>query len=157
MSRCLARIRWTGGLALLMVLAATVQPGHAAGDPKIGKWKLRADPPAHGTRDYEDRGGGVTVSIRQGVDGRGREYYSSYAAKEDGKEYPRLVKGSNTVNTIAFQRVDANTVTYTLRTDGKITATGTSQVSKDGKVLTVTTKNVGGTGSGNPEVYDRMP
>jgi hypothetical protein len=37
----------------------------------------------------------VTVSTRQGVNARGQEYFSSYAAKVDGKEYPRQVKGAN--------------------------------------------------------------
>jgi len=141
---------------LLAVLAAVPPPGSAEDDKKIGKWKLRVDPPAHGTRDYEDRGGGVTVSTRQGVNARGQEYYSSYAAKVDGKEYPRLIKGSTTVNTIAFTRVDANTVAYTLREDGRITATGTTSVSDDGKVLTVTTRSVNAAGRGNAEIYDRI-
>jgi hypothetical protein len=145
---------------LLAFVAAVPRVGNAEDDKKIGKWKLRVDPPAHGTREYEDRGGGVTVSTRQGVNARGQEYYSSYAAKVDGKEYPRLIKGANAVNTIAFTRVDANTVAYTLRENGKITATGTTSVSADGKVLTVTTKNVnaaGATGAGNVEIYDRVP
>jgi len=143
---------------LAAVFLCAWDAGYAqGGDRKIGKWKLRVEPPAQGTREYQDRGGGVTVSIRQGVNARGEAYYSSYAAKVDGKEYPRQVKGSNTVNTIAFTLIDADTVAYTLRTDGTITANGTSSVSKDGKVLTVITKNVGGSGSGNPEIYDRMP
>jgi hypothetical protein len=51
-----------------------------------------------------------TVSIRQGVNARGQEYDSAYAAKVDGREYPRAVKGSDALNTIAFTRVDADTV-----------------------------------------------
>jgi hypothetical protein len=143
-------------LLLLAVTVVTSSTGFAAGDKKIGKWKLRVDPPAQGTREYEDRGDGVTVSIRQGVNARGQEYYSAYTAKVDGKEYPRAVKGSNAVNTIAFTRVDANTVGYTLRENGKVIATGTTTISKDGKVLTVTTKNVNASGPGNTEVYDRI-
>src|SRR5215468_12208496 len=103
-------------LSVLTLIASSI--GLADGDKKIGKWKLRVEAPAHGTREYEDRGDGVTVSTRQGVNARGQEYYSSYAAKVDGKEYPRLVKGSNAINTIAFTRVDANTVAYTLRENG---------------------------------------
>ena len=141
---------------LLFVTAtfATALTGTADGDKKIGKWKLRVDPPAHGTREYEDRGDGVTVSTRQGVNARGQEYFSSYAAKVDGKEYPRQVRGSNAINTIAFTRVDADTVAYTLRENGKVTATGTTTVSQDGKVLTVTTKSVNASGPGNTETYD---
>ena len=144
---------------LLAVVAAAPQVGRAEDDKKIGSWKLRVDAPAHGTREYEDRGGGVTVSTRQGVNARGQEYYSSYAAKVDGKEYPRLVKGSTTVNTIAFTRIDANTVAYTLREDGRITSTGTTSVSADGRVLTVTTKSVTAAGSAgrvSVEIYDRI-
>jgi hypothetical protein len=144
-------------IAVLVVCLSALEPGHAAVDKKIGKWKLRVEPPAQGTREYQDRGGGVTVSIRQGVNARGQAYYSSYAAKVDGKEYPRLVKGSDAINTIAFTHVDDDTVAYTLRADGKVTSTGTTHVSKDGKVLTVTTKSVNATGAGNPEIYDRIP
>jgi hypothetical protein len=39
----------------------------------------------------------------------------------------------------------------------KVTATGTTAVSRDGKVLTVTTKNVNASGPGNTETYDRVP
>ena len=144
-------------VVVLVVVFVGGQDGRAAGDKKIGKWKLRTDPPAHGTREYDDRGGGVTVSIRQGVNARGQAYYSSYAAKVDGKEYPRLVKGSSAVNTIAFTKVDDDTVAFTLREDGQVTATGTTTVSRDGKVLTVVTTNVNASRAGNGEVYDRMP
>jgi hypothetical protein len=126
-----------------------------ANDNKIGKWKLRAEAPAQGTREYDDRGCGVTVSIRQGVNARGQEYYSSYAAKVDGKEYPRFVKGATGINTIAFTQVDSDTVAYTLRENGRVTATGSTNVSKNGKVLTVTTRSVNG--AVDPEIYDRIP
>jgi hypothetical protein len=143
--------------ALAAPAAVTARAAADGKDNKIGKWKLRAEAPARGAREYEDRGCGVTVSIRQGVNARGQEYYSSYAAKVDGKEYPRFVKGSTGINTIAFTQVDPDTVAYTLRENGKITATGTTNVSKDGKVLTVTTKSVNGSGAGNSEIYDRIP
>jgi hypothetical protein len=146
----------TAVLLLLVCIVSVSSTGFAAGDRKIGKWKLRIDPPARGTREYQDRGDGLTVSIRQGVNARGQEYYSAYAAKVDGKEYPRAVRGSNLINTIAFTRVDEDTVAYTLREDGKVVATGTTAVSKDGRVLTVTTKNVNSTGPGNAEIYDRV-
>jgi hypothetical protein len=58
---------------------------------------------------------------------------------------------------IAFTQVDPDTVAYTLRENGRVTATGTTNVSKEGKVLTVTTKAVNAAGPGNPEMYDRIP
>jgi len=102
-------------LASALLIAALAAPAPLTGraaeakDNKIGRWKLRAEAPAQGTREYEDRGCGVTVSTRKGVNARGQEYYSSYAAKVDGKEYPRLIKGSNAVTTIAFTQVDPDT------------------------------------------------
>ncbi len=56
----------------------------------------------------------------------------------------------------AFTRIDQDTVACTLREDGKVSATGTTTVSKDGKALTVTTRNVSAAGPGNTEIYDRI-
>ena len=131
-------------------------PAAAQKDLKIGKWTLRVAAPASGTREYEDRGCGITLSTRQGVTADGRPYFSQYAAQYDGKDYPRVVRGSQVANTIALRRVDDYTMTYTLKEDGKYSTEGTTVVSKDGKVLTVTTKRSGG-GAGTPEVYDRIP
>jgi hypothetical protein len=154
-----------GGAAVLTVLTVLTglaqtpsrAPAPAAEhkDLKIGKWKLRVAAPASGTREYEDRGCGITMSTRQGVNADGRPYFSQYAAQYDGKDYPRVVRGSQVANTIALRRVDEYTMTYTLKEDGKYTTEGTTVVSKDGKVLTVTTKRPGG-GAGTPEVYDRV-
>jgi hypothetical protein len=128
----------------------------AQNDPKIGKWKLRVAAPASGTREYEDRGCGVTVSTRQGVSADGRPYFSHYAAQFDGKDYPRVVRGSQVANTIAITRVDDYTMSFILKEDGKVTSQGTTTVSKDGKVLTVTTRRAGSEGPGGVEIYDRV-
>jgi hypothetical protein len=122
----------------------------------IGKWNLRGAPPAAGTREYEDRGCGVVVSTRQGVSRDGRKYFSQYVVKYDGTEYPRLVRGSDAVNTVAFEMVDADTVKFTLREDGKVVSRGTTRVSRDRKVLTVTTWREGRPESQSEEIYDRQ-
>ena len=54
-----------------------------------------------------------------------------FTATYDGKEYP--YKGSPLWDTIALTRVDAQTVSFTQKKDGKIALTGTRVVSKDGK------------------------
>jgi hypothetical protein len=128
----------------------------APADPKIGKWRLRATAPASGTREYEERGCGVTISTRQGVNGDGRPYFSQYVSQMDGKDYPRVVRGSQVANTIAITRVDALTMAFTLKEDGKVVSQGTTTVSKDGKVLTVTTRRAGSDGPGGVETYDRV-
>jgi hypothetical protein len=136
------------GFALTAAHAQAPAPVHK--DPKIGKWKLRVAAPASGTREYEDRGCGVTLSTRQGVNAQGRAYFSQYAAQYDGKDYPRVVRGSQAASTIALTRQDDYTMEFTLKEEGKFVARGKTTVSKDGKVLTVTT------GNGKPEVYDRV-
>lgn len=146
-------------LALFYVWFLTIgahSAPQAPTSPMIGKWKLRAAAPAQGTREYEDRGCGLVVSTRQGVSSDGRPYFSQYAAKYDGLEYPRVVKGSQAANTIAFRTVDDDSVEFTLREDGKITSRGTTSVSKDRRVLTVTTRREGSTSAGGVEIYDRQ-
>jgi hypothetical protein len=125
----------------------------------FGTWKINPaktpNPPRSETRIYEDRGGGFILSTRQGVDSRGREYFSQYAAKHDGKDYPRMVKGTPGINTISFQQADPYTSTYTLKTDGKVTATGKTTISKDGKRLTVETTSIDNNRT-TTEVYDKQ-
>ncbi|MGH7488848.1 MAG: hypothetical protein ACREMY_25085, partial [bacterium] len=141
-------------VAVLLISSRGAAQSTTTTDKKMGRWKLRADSPASGTREYEDRGCGITISVREGVNNRGQEYHSSYAAKVDGKQYPRQVKGSNVVNTIAFTQVDPDTVAFTLRENGTVKFTGTTGVSRDGKLLTVRTKSVNASSRENVEVYD---
>jgi hypothetical protein len=88
------------------------------------------------------------------VDAQGREYFSQYAAKHDGKEYPRLVKGEKRLTTITFQQVDPYTSTFILKSDGEITATGKTTVATDGRALSVETTNT--RGGRSTEIYDKQ-
>jgi hypothetical protein len=150
-----------GFAAIFAILGFTlsIQPAQSQQDLIFGTWKINpaktTDPPTSETRIYEDRGGGFILSTRRGVDAQGRDYFSQYAAKHDGKEYPRLVRGSKTLTTITFQQVDPYTSTYTLKSDGKVTATGKTVLSKDGKVLTVSTTDATW-GQTTTEVYDKQ-
>lgn len=150
------------GFAALFAIfgfALSIQPVSSQQDLIFGTWKINpaktANPPTSETRIYEDRGGGFILSTRQGVDAQGRDYFSQYAAKHDGKKYPRLVKGGKALTTITFQQADPYTSTYTLMSDGKVTATGKTVLSKDGKVLSVSTTEVTG-GRTTTEVYDKQ-
>jgi hypothetical protein len=146
-------------VVVLAILTASIHAQSSASpqkDPKIGKWKLRVAEPASGTREYEDRGCGITLSTRQGITADGRRYFSQYAVQFDGKDYPRVVRGSDVANTIAVRWVDAYTMAFTLKEDGRVTSEGTTSVSKDGKVLTVTTRRAGSSGPGGVEIYDRV-
>ena len=59
-----------------------------------------------------------------------------YTGAYDGKDYP--VAGNPKVGTIAQERVNDYIAKTTTKRDGKITATSTRVISKDGKTMTIT-------------------
>jgi len=66
----------------------------------------------------------------------GRSINVEYTGAYDGKDYP--VAGNPNVETIAQERVDNYTAKTTTKRNGKITATSTRVISKDGKMMTIT-------------------
>ena len=124
-------------------LATTCVPRIAWGQAELfaGEWKLNPQRSSSasgqgsrsGSRTYEHRGDGIVVGTRQGVDAQGQPYFSQYAVRYDGKEYPSLLRGSGQFRTIAFKPIDQWSVAFTMKTDGKVTANGTTAISKDGK------------------------
>jgi hypothetical protein len=96
-------------------------------------------PPQSVTRTYEDRGGGVTLFTVEGINAPGNPIFGQVAYRLDGKDYPLATLGVQTVSdhrTDAFKLVDAYTVEFIDKRGGKVVATGTQTVSKDGKTLT---------------------
>ncbi len=122
----------------------------------FGNWTLNlaqstyspGPPPKSSTRTHEDRGNGLIRVTTQGVNAQGNPTYSQYTYRLDGKEYPIVIKGSESVSTVALKGVDAFTATFTNRQDGKVTSTGIRTVSKGGGTMTITTK--GTTAAGQP-------
>lgn len=150
---------------VVVALALMQAVGEAQQNPKIGTWilnpaksRLNGPPPQHETRIYEDRGSGVIHSTRRGVNARGEPFLSQYAAKADGKDYPRVVKGSGAVSSIALELIDARSVAWTVKIDGEVAMTGTSVVSEDGQTLTTTVrrKDASGQTIETVSVYDRQ-
>ena len=138
------------------LLVATVSAQTATGIDKayMGTWKLNvtkskyenAQPPREGTRIHEDRGGGFVLVIQEGVNSQGVKTHQEYIYKPDGKEYPMAGPNQTSVQRIALKSVDALTVTYQIKTDGKVTTDGKRVVSKDGMTMTLenTTTNAQG-------------
>ena len=157
-------VRTCSLLSILVMLNAAGAAAEriAAPNPFVGKWTLniaRSIPgpgglPWNGRRTYEDRGDGVIVGRREGISADGQRFLNYYAVKFDGKYYPCVVLGTSGVVEIAFTMVNPRTSAWTMRQDEKVTVTGRSEVSSDGKVLTVTAIAVDGTRS--VEVYDRQ-
>ena len=91
-------------VALLPYAGGAQEVAEVRNEAKFGTWKRRLNepPPRTETRVYENRGTGVTLSTRSGVNAQGEPFFSQYASKVDGKDYPRVVMGSGAVSSIAL-------------------------------------------------------
>jgi hypothetical protein len=135
-----------------LALAVTVQA--QASKALVGTWKLVASkstfspgpPPKSMTVTYATAGAdGVKIMVDVApADGAAQHWEMS--AQYDGKEYP--VKGNPNADTVSIKKVDDLTGESTFKKGGKVTATNTRTLSKDGKTLTVT--SVGTTADGKP-------
>ena len=145
--------RVTLGVGLALVLSRVVISAQGT-DPLVGTWKLNVaastyspgPPPKSLTKTYEDRGGGVLLSVDKGVDAKGNPTWNHIAFKYDGKDYPLATSTSKTFDTISYKRVDATTIEFTVKYDGKVSTITTRTISKDGKTLTDRTKGTNAQG-----------
>ena len=134
-----------------------------ATDPAIGTWKAnlakskyRPGPaPKSATVRFAPAGQGIEVWT-EGVGATGTTTATHYTASYDGKEYP--ITGSQTTDTVSLRRIDRFTSERTDRKGGKVVATLTRVVAKDGKTMTITTKgtNAQGQAVNNVVVYDKQ-
>jgi hypothetical protein len=133
----------------------------AADDAFMGTWKLNeakskigAGMPKNDTVVYAQTGEDVTITV-DGTDGS-KAVHHVWTGKFDGKDY--AAKGSDMHSTRAYTKVDAKTLTYKVKKDGKDVGTGKVVVSADGKSRTVTETNTGkdGKDATTNAVYDKQ-
>ena len=131
-------------ITLLAVLASAgwVSLGFAGDDPFMGTWKLNeskstipAGSPKNNTVVYAQSGDEVKITV-DGVDGAGKAMHHEWMGKLDGKDYP--AKGDLNQDMRAYTKVDAKTLTYTVKKDGKTVGNGKVIVADDGKSRTTT-------------------
>jgi len=156
-------MRFPGSFPLAgVLLIAFSHPGFAQSDPLIGTWKLNltkskfdpGPPPQSSAMHYERAGQGFRDTVT-GVDARGRATTSVFMMIYDGKLYPTT--GVIGYDASAFTRVDDHTVTYIRTLSGKVVATGTRVLSRDGKTLTFTGTGTSANGrQHNVAVYDKQ-
>jgi hypothetical protein len=135
------------GFAIVALLGGVLSAQMANGVDKayMGTWKLNvakstyenATPPKDGTRIHEDRGNGFVLVIQDGVNSQGAKTHSEYVYKADGRDYPIAAPNQTGVQRIALKAVDAMTVTYQIKVDGKVVTDGKRTVSKDGRTMTL--------------------
>lgn len=118
-----------------------------ATDPVVGTWEFNLakskfiNPPTpftykSATRTYTQGPEGITSSVNA-ILADGTPFSEGMTdCKDDGKFYPHW--GNSYIDTMAAERVDANTLVLTAKKAGKVMGGGTRTVSSDGKFLTMT-------------------
>ena len=148
-------------LLTLLISAATASFCFAGDDAFMGTWKLNESKstipegmPKNTTVVYAQSGDEVTITV-DGIDG-GKAVHHVWTGKMDGKDYP--AKGSDMHDTRAYTKVDANTITYTVKKGGKNVGTGKVVIAADGKTRTVTETDTGKDGkqATTTAVYDKQ-
>jgi hypothetical protein len=148
---------------LLSIGSVAMVSAAGAADPTDGTWTLNlakskfspGPAPQSHTRTYATTAQGVALSYTVvAADGSKSSGQSNY--KYDGKDYP--ITGSTDYDTLAVTRIDAYTAKSVQKKNGKQIGTTTRTVSKDGKVLTLTSKGTSAAGAAfnNVLVFDKQ-
>jgi phage gp45-like len=145
----------------ILVLSAGAAVGFAA-DMNMGTWKLneaKSKLAPGGTKNtavvYEAAGDMVKITV-DGIDGDGKPLHHEWTGKFDGKDYP--VTGDPTSDARSYKNVNARTMTFAVKKDGKVTLNGRIVVAADGKsrmVLTSWTDSKGKPAK-STAVYDKQ-
>ena len=140
------RTRCFGALATFLGLV--ILSGHPAAqsaDPVVGTWELNlakskfspGPPPKSQTRTYVMAGAEIKATSK-GVGADGKPTAEHWTVTDDGQDRP--ITGDPNADVQALTRIDAFTVEATLKKAGKVVQTARREISKDGKVMTLTFK-----------------
>jgi len=151
----------------LLVVSLSAQSSTAIDKSYMGTWKMNvakssgenATPPREQTRIHEDSGNGFVLVTQDTVNAQGQKGHTEYVYKPDGKDYPMAGPNQQGIVRIALKSVDPYTVTYQIKTDGKVTTDGKRVVSKDGMTMTIenTSTNAQGQRVHTVAFYDKQP
>jgi hypothetical protein len=137
----------------------------AQSNPLLGTWKLniaksKSDPapvPKSLTRTVEETSDGTKYTMKgENADGTPISY--GFTVKFDGNDYPATGTMPGGADSISIKKIDANHYEATLKKAGKEVGKSKLEISKDGKVASLTSK--GTTADGKPQhsvsVYDKQ-
>jgi hypothetical protein len=151
--------------SILVLAAVACAPAFAQSNPAIGTWKLNVEKskynpgpaPKSLTRTLEAQGENVKYSF-EGVSAEGTGVAYSFTVAFDGKESPITGSMPGGADAISIKRIDASTFEATLTKAGKVIGTAKSEISKNGKVTTVTAQgtNAEGQATTSSAVYDKQ-
>ncbi len=144
-------------LASACACAAAALLAAQAANPRIGRWKLKQDPPALNIMTYEPWGtGGMKVTV-ESTNRDGRKATWTYNTMFDNKDMP--VSGDTRTETSAVKKVDDRTNEITNKRGGKVTQVIVNVLSADGNRIDNTYKNYNEMGeltSTTTAVYERI-
>jgi len=144
-------------LASVCACAAAAVLAAQAANPRIGKWKLKQDPPALNIMTYEPWGsGGMKVTV-ESSNRDGRKATWTYNTMFDNKDMP--VSGDTRTETSAVKKIDDRTNEITNKRGGKVTQVIVNVLSADGNRIDNTYKNYNEKGeltTTTTAVYERM-
>lgn len=143
-----------GVLALALVGIEVAAQGT---DPLVGTWELNVakskfspgPAPKSETRTYVVAGQEIKASAK-GVDSNGKAVTGEWTVNYDGKDRPQT--GNPEADMLSLKRIDAHTAEFTQKKAGQVVMTGTRSISRDGKVMTITTKGTNAKGQPVNEV-----
>ncbi len=145
-------------LALCFVGAAVC----FAADGFMGTWKLNEaksklapGPARNSTVVYAAAGDDVKVTI-DGTDADGKPTHTEWTGKFDGKDYP--VTGDASSDARSVKKIDDHTLEFAGKKGGKVTISGRTVLSADGKTRTVTASGTDAKGNkvSITAVYDKQ-
>jgi hypothetical protein len=116
----------------------------ASANPHVGSWTLNVSKssyspgpaPKSQTLKIEAWGDDGLTYAADGVGADDKPTHAEFQAKFDGKDYE--FKGNPDADTLAYKKIDANTLEATLKRKGTAVITANVVVSADGKTRTVT-------------------
>jgi hypothetical protein len=131
-------------------------------DPVVGTWELNVAKskfspgpgPKSETRTYVVAGQEIKATAK-GVDGTGKPSTGEWTVVYDGKDRP--MTGNPDADMLSVKQTDAYTTEFTQKRAGKVVMTGTRAISRDGKVMTITTKGTNAKGQtvSDVEVFEK--
>ena len=150
-------------IAATMIFIFALATVAMAADPFIGTWKLNlakskfnpGQAPKSLTLKIAAQDNGFKWTFDT-VEADGKATSAVWSGKYDGKDY--LLTANPDVDAVASRKIDANRLDSVMKKGGKQIGSGRIVVSKDGKILTLTTKekNAQGQDASVTEVYEKQ-
>ena len=153
MKRIDAAVICSSVAALIVTVLAAQSP-----NPRIGKWKLKQEPPAINIMTYEPAGdGGMKVTV-ESKNAQGREQKWTYITMLDGKDVP--ISGHPSADVCSVKKIDDRTNEITNKKNGRVIQIITNVITPDGKTIDNTYRNFNDKGEETrttTAVYQKMP